>query len=159
LWAGGAIVDLCEPLIVYANTVVSRAAFGDESARGLFGGCDKRRELRKVFADFTQLLGTAPLGELVPLLGWLDAVKGTEGKIRRTFQALDGVLEKVIVDHRRRRQGRQMGRDGDDHRDFVDVLLDVNETDNEAGIRLDTIEIKAIILVRVLHCSLRAMAV
>lgn len=31
--AGGAIVDLCEPLIAYANTVVSRAAFGDESAR------------------------------------------------------------------------------------------------------------------------------
>ncbi|KAM0913595.1 hypothetical protein ACQ4PT_012033 [Festuca glaucescens] len=145
--AGGAVVDLCELLIVYANTVVSRAAFGDESARGLYGDGDRGRELRKVFADFAGLLGTAPVGELVPLLGWLDAVRGTEGKIRRTFQALDGVLEKVIGDHRRRRQGRQMvGHDGDDHSDFVDVLLDVNETDNEAGIRLDTIEIKAIIL-------------
>ncbi|KAM0894232.1 hypothetical protein ACQ4PT_024631 [Festuca glaucescens] len=143
---GGAVVDLCELLIVYANTVVSRAAFGDESARGLYDDGGKGRELRKVFADFAELLGTAPVGELVPLLGWLDAVRGTEGKIRRTFQALDGVLEKVIDDHRRRRQSRQMVHDGDDHRDFVDVLLDVNETDNEAGIRLDTIEIKAIIL-------------
>uniref|UniRef100_A0ACD5VPC8 Uncharacterized protein n=1 Tax=Avena sativa TaxID=4498 RepID=A0ACD5VPC8_AVESA len=145
--AGGAVVDLCELLIVYANMVVSRAAFGDDSARGLYGDGDKGRELRKVFADFEELLGTAPVGELVPWLGWLDAVRGTERKIRRTFEALDGVLEKVIDDHRRRRHAsRQTGDDGDDRRDFVDVLLDVNEKDKEGGIRLDTIEIKAIIL-------------
>lgn len=145
--AGGAVVDLCELLIVYANTVVSRAAFGDESARGLYGDGEKGHELRRVFADFAELLGTEPVGELLPWLGWLDAVRGTERKIRRTFEALDGVLEKVIDDHRRRRQaGRQTGDDAVDHRDFVDVLLEVNETDEEAGIRLDTIEIKAIIL-------------
>ncbi|XP_047056025.1 cytochrome P450 71A1-like [Lolium rigidum] len=145
--AGGAVVDLCEPLIAYANTVVSRAAFGDESARGLYDDGDKGRVLRKVFTDFEELLGTAPLGGLLPWLGWVDAVKGTEGKIRRTFEALDGVLEKVIDDHRRRRHaGRQTGEDSDDHRDFVDVLLEVNETDKETGIQLDTIEIKAIIL-------------
>ncbi|XBI26318.1 hypothetical protein VPH35_051064 [Triticum aestivum] len=72
---------------------------------------------------------------------------GMEGKIRRTFKALDGVLEKVIDDRRRRRQaGQQTRDDGGHHRDFVDVLLDVNETDNEAGMRLSTTEIKAIIL-------------
>ncbi|CAM0880507.1 unnamed protein product [Alopecurus aequalis] len=145
--ASGAVVDLCELLIVYANRVVSRAAFGDESARGLYGDAEKGRELRRVFADFEELLGTPPVGELVPWLGWLDAVTGTEGKIRRTFEALDGVLEKVIDDHRRRRQGGlQTGDGADDQRDFVDVLLDVNETDKDAGIRLDTMEIKAIIL-------------
>uniref|UniRef100_A0ACD5VYS8 Uncharacterized protein n=1 Tax=Avena sativa TaxID=4498 RepID=A0ACD5VYS8_AVESA len=148
--AGGAVFDLCDLLIVYANMVVSRAAFGDDSARGLYGGGDKGRALRKVFADFTGLLGTAPVGELVPWLGWLDAVRGTEGKIRRTFEALDGLLEKVIDDHRRRRQSSRQTGDGgvnvDGHRDFVDVLLDVNETDKDAGIRLDAIEIKAIIL-------------
>uniref|UniRef100_A0A453EHM4 Cytochrome P450 71A1 n=1 Tax=Aegilops tauschii subsp. strangulata TaxID=200361 RepID=A0A453EHM4_AEGTS len=116
--AGGAVVDLCELLVAYANTVVSRAAFGDDSARGLYEEGNKGRELR-----------------------------GMEGKIRRTFKALDGVLEKVIDDHRRRRQaGQQTGDDGGDHRDFVDVLLDVNETDNDAGMRLNTTEIKAIIL-------------
>uniref|UniRef100_A0A453EHP3 Cytochrome P450 71A1 n=1 Tax=Aegilops tauschii subsp. strangulata TaxID=200361 RepID=A0A453EHP3_AEGTS len=132
--AGGAVVDLCELLVAYANTVVSRAAFGDDSARGLYEEGNKGRELRKVFNDFQELLGTAPVGELLPWLGWLDAVRGMEGKIRRTFKALDGVLEKVIDDHRRRRQaGQQTGDDGGDHRDFVDVLLDVNETDNDAG--------------------------
>lgn len=87
----------------------------------------------------------------MPCLGWVDAVRGVEGRIRRTFEALDGVLEKVIDDHRRRRQPagarHKLGDDGvDDHKDFVDVLLDVNETDGEAGVRLDTTEIKAIIL-------------
>uniref|UniRef100_A0A453EHT2 Cytochrome P450 71A1 n=1 Tax=Aegilops tauschii subsp. strangulata TaxID=200361 RepID=A0A453EHT2_AEGTS len=150
--AGGAVVDLCELLVAYANTVVSRAAFGDDSARGLYEEGNKGRELRKVFNDFQELLGTAPVGELLPWLGWLDAVRGMEGKIRRTFKALDGVLEKVIDDHRRRRQaGQQTGDDGGDHRDFVDVLLDVNETDNDAGMRLNTTEIKAIILVRLYY--------
>ncbi|KAI5006096.1 hypothetical protein ZWY2020_033339, partial [Hordeum vulgare] len=145
--AGGAVVDLCELLIAYANTVVSCAAFGDNSARSLYEEGDKGRELRKVFTDFQELLGTAPFWEVVPWLGWLDAVRGVEGKIRRTFEALDGVLQKVIDDHRRRRQaGGQTGVDANDHRDFVDVLLDVNDTDKEAGMRLDTTEIKAIIL-------------
>ncbi|KAM3329491.1 hypothetical protein ACQJBY_026511 [Aegilops geniculata] len=145
--AGGAVVDLCELLVAYANTVVSRAAFGDDSARGLYEEGSKGRELRKVFNDFQELLGTAPVGELLPWLGWLDAVRGVEGKIRRTFEVLDGVLEKVIDEHRRRRQaGQHTGDDSGDHRDFVDVLLDVNDTDNEAGMRLSTTEIKAIIL-------------
>ncbi|KAL6627001.1 hypothetical protein ACP70R_030727 [Stipagrostis hirtigluma subsp. patula] len=147
----GAAVDLSELLIAYANTVVSRAAFGDECARGLYGdndgdGGDRGRQLRKVFSDFQQLLVTEPVGELLPWLGWVDTVRGLEGKIKRTFEALDGVLEKVIDDHRRRRQ-TETGDGGDaDHRDFVDVLLDVSKDDNEHGIQLETNEIKAIIL-------------
>jgi len=57
---------------------------------------------------------------------------------------LDGLLEKVIDDHRPRPRGG--GGDGD-VRDFVDVLLDVHKNDKEHGIQLETNEIKAIILV------------
>uniref|UniRef100_A0A0E0MD07 Cytochrome P450 n=1 Tax=Oryza punctata TaxID=4537 RepID=A0A0E0MD07_ORYPU len=147
---GGAAAafDLSELLVAYANAVVSRAAFGDESARSLYGGADRGRELRKVFADATELLGMMPVRELLPWLGWVDTLRGLERKARCTFEALDGVLDKVIDDHRRRRR-RERGRrmDNADHRDFVDVLLDVNETDgNEGGIQLDAIEIKAIIM-------------
>ncbi|EEC70224.1 hypothetical protein OsI_00987 [Oryza sativa Indica Group] len=150
-------VDLVEHLTAYSNTVVSRAVFGDESARGLYGDVDRGRALRKLFDDFVELLGTEPMGELLPWLGWVDAVRGLDGKVQRTFEALDSIIEKVIDDHRRRRRRREVGRQmdsdddgggGGDHRDFVDVLLDVNETDKDAGIRLGTIEIKAIILER-----------
>ncbi|OEL17653.1 Cytochrome P450 71A26 [Dichanthelium oligosanthes] len=142
----GAPFDLSELLTEYANDVVSRAAFGDESARGLFDGGDRGREqIRKVFTDFEKLIGTEPVGELLPWLGWVDAVRGLEGKIKRTFEALDGLLDKVIDDRRRR-----LPPNGDDgnahHRDFVDVLLDVHKHGKESGIQLETNEIKAIIL-------------
>ncbi|KAF0917328.1 hypothetical protein E2562_017502 [Oryza meyeriana var. granulata] len=145
--AAGGAVDLIELLMAYSNTVVSRAAFGDESSRRLYSNVERGRELKKVLTDFVELLGTEPMGELLPWLGWVDTLRGMEGKVQRTFEALDGILEKVIGDHLRRREGGRQIDDDDDHRDFVDVLLDVNETDKDAGIRLDTIEIKAIILV------------
>jgi hypothetical protein len=153
--AAADVVDLSDLLIAYSNTVLTRIAFGDESARG-GGGGDRGRELRKVFDDFARLLGTEPMGELLPWFWWVDALRGIDGKVQRTFEALDSIIEKVIDDHRRRRRRREVGRQmdsdddgggGGDHRDFVDVLLDVNETDKDAGIRLGTIEIKAIILV------------
>uniref|UniRef100_I1NLI3 Cytochrome P450 n=1 Tax=Oryza glaberrima TaxID=4538 RepID=I1NLI3_ORYGL len=148
--AAGGAVDLVEHLTAYSNTVVSRAVFGDESARGLYGDVDRGRALRKLFDDFVELLGQEPMGELLPWLGWVDAVRGLDGKVQRTFEALDSILEKVIDDHRHRRRevGRQMDDDsggggGGGHRDFVDVLLDVNETDkDDAGVHLGTIEIK-----------------
>ena len=138
---GAAVLNLSELLAEYANTVVCRAAFGDESARGLFDG--GRERIREVLTDFQKLLGTEPLGELLPWLGWVDALRGLDGKITRTFQALDALLEKVIDDHRRRPPNTDDG----DHRDFVDVLLDVHKNDKECGIQLETNEIKAIILV------------
>ena len=141
--AGGTAVDLSELLTEYANIVVSRAAFGDESARGVFDEFESGRRHRKVFTDFQKLIGTAPVGELLPWLGWVDAINGLEGKIRRTFEALDGLVEKVIDDHRRQPRGEADG----DGRDFVDVLLDVHKNDEEVGIQLETNEIKAIILV------------
>lgn len=137
---GAAVLNLSELLAEYANTVVCRAAFGDESARGLFDG--GRERIREVLTDFQKLLGTEPLGELLPGLGWVDALRGLDGKITRTFQALDALLEKVIDDHRRRPPNTDDG----DHRDFVDVLLDVHKNDKECGIQLETNEIKAIIL-------------
>jgi hypothetical protein len=59
------------------------------------------------------------------------------------------LLERVIADQRRsRRPGPGAAdNDDDDHWDVVDVLLDVNEMDNDAGLRLDMDNIKAIILV------------
>ncbi|CAD6233548.1 unnamed protein product [Miscanthus lutarioriparius] len=133
-----AAVDLSELLTAYANSVVSCAAFGDDSAWGLFDDGDSGRRQSKVFTDFQKLIGTVPVGELLPWLGWVDAITGLEGKIRQTFEALD----------------RAGGEGGGDGRDFVDVLLDFHKNDKEHGIQLETNEIKDIIFVvdRSLSC-------
>ncbi|EMS56034.1 Cytochrome P450 71A26 [Triticum urartu] len=110
-------------------------------------------DLTEVFAEFEELLGTATVGEFVPWLAWVDTLMGLDAKVARARKVMDGLLERVISDHRQRRlgRGRRLVGDGeDDHRDFVDVLLDVSEDDGEdsGGVRFDTVGIKAIILVR-----------
>ncbi|KAL5215756.1 hypothetical protein ABZP36_007157 [Zizania latifolia] len=143
----GAAVNLSNLFIIYTNAIISRATFGDRDY-GAVGDGDGGGDLRKVFGEFEELLGTIPMGEVVPWLWWVDIVTGLERKTRRTFQEMDRLLERVIADHhQRRRGGRQTGDDGEnDPRDFVDVLLDVSETDAEAGIRLDTVGIKALLM-------------
>ncbi|KAG8045774.1 hypothetical protein GUJ93_ZPchr0008g12391 [Zizania palustris] len=144
-------VNLSDLLISYANGVISRAAFGD-GGYGLDGdlGSQKTREL---FADFEELLGTVAVGEFVPWLAWVDKLMGLDAKAARTSEALDGLLERVIADHRERRwrhRGQPVVGDGEvdaDQRDFVDVLLDVSEAEDAAGgVHFDTVAIKAIIL-------------
>ena len=72
---------------------------------------------------------------------------------------MDALLERVIADHRqRRRDGR---REDDGHRDFVDVMLDVNEEAEEnaaaGGFVFDNVAIKAIVLVRTGSCYERLL--
>jgi hypothetical protein len=145
----GGAVNLTDVITSYSNAVIRRAAFGDGDY--WIDGDDGGEKLRKVLDDFEHLLGTATVGEFVPWLAWLDTLAGVNAKATRTFQALDGLLDRVIAVHRQRRLagGRPVGDDGDDdRRDFVDVLLDVNESGEEAGgVHFDEIRIKAIMLV------------
>ncbi|CAO2205063.1 unnamed protein product [Urochloa humidicola] len=136
-------LELAEHLAEYSNTVVTRAAVGDECARGLFDGGDRGRQQRKVFTDFQTLMGTEPVAELLPWMWWVDAARGMDAKVTRTFRALDAVLDKVIDNHRRR---RRRTRDAGGAEDLVDVLLDVHNHDKVIGVQLDTSEIKALIL-------------
>jgi hypothetical protein len=146
--AGGAgAVNLSDALICYSNAIISRAAFGDGDYGLDTGGGEGGEKLRRVLADFQELVLASPMREVAPWLGWVDTLTGLEAKTRRTFQTLDALLDRVIADHRSRRSGGRQVVADDDHRDFVDVLLDVNEMDNEAGLRLDTDSIKAIIMV------------
>ncbi|TVU29578.1 hypothetical protein EJB05_21152, partial [Eragrostis curvula] len=141
--AARGVVNLSHMLICYSNAIVSRATFGNGNYRldGDVGG----EKLRHVLADLLELLAVPPVQEIAPWLWWVDRLTGRERRTRRTFEALDGLLERVIADHRRRRSGGRSVGDDHDHRDFVDVLLDVEETD-KAGFKLETDNIKALIL-------------
>ncbi|CAO2205066.1 unnamed protein product [Urochloa humidicola] len=145
---GGVGVNLGDALISYTSSVLLHAAFGDDdSSYGLDGG----RKLRDVFADFQELVGSGTLGELVPWLAWVDTLRGVHAKAARTFEALDGLLERAIADRRQRRSGggrRETDGGGDGTpRNYVDVLLDVSEAEEEAGgTRIDTVAIKGILM-------------
>uniref|UniRef100_A0ACD5VEJ0 Uncharacterized protein n=1 Tax=Avena sativa TaxID=4498 RepID=A0ACD5VEJ0_AVESA len=139
------VVNLTHELICYTNAIISRATFGDSNGEhGIGDG------LSEVFADFEELLGTVTVGQFVPWLAWVDTLMGLDAKAARTSKVMDEMLERVIADHRRRRLlrgGGPVGDGEDDHRDFVDVLLDVSEAgDDTGGVEFDTIAIKAIVL-------------
>uniref|UniRef100_A0ACD5VPU3 Uncharacterized protein n=1 Tax=Avena sativa TaxID=4498 RepID=A0ACD5VPU3_AVESA len=139
------VVNLTHELICYTNAIISRATFGDNGGHGIGDG------LSEVFADFEELLGTVSVGQFVPWLAWVDTLMGLDAKAARTSKVMDEMLERVIADHRQRRLlrggGRPVGDGEDDHRDFVDVLLDVSEAGDDAGgVEFDTVAIKAIVL-------------
>jgi len=151
-----AAVNLSHLLVVYSSVVLLRAAFGnDDSSHGLDG---EGKVLRKLLVDVEELLGLGTLGEVVPWLAWVDSMMGVHAKATRTFDALDGFLERGIADHHaRRRGGRREGEGGDgnddNRRSFVSVLLDAKEEEEAGGILFDTVAVKAIILVRVYSLS------
>ncbi|CAO2199685.1 unnamed protein product [Urochloa humidicola] len=138
-------VNLSDILVCYSKVVISRAEFGDGDY-----GVDGDEGGREAEASAGRLPGAPP--------GGADAGDGAVAWVGRHVEraggqdeALDGLLERVIADHRSWRLGgrRHVPADGEvavDHRDFVDVLLDVNEMDEDAGLRLDTVNIKAIIM-------------
>ncbi|KAJ8615497.1 hypothetical protein MRB53_034869 [Persea americana] len=68
---------------------------------------------------------------------WLD------GRSKRASRAMDAFLERVIKEHQERKE--MDGRDGDDQRDFVDMLLHLREV-SERGVELERDSIKAMIL-------------
>ncbi|CAO2205070.1 unnamed protein product [Urochloa humidicola] len=146
---GGGAVNVTALIISYTNGVISRAAFGDRRSYLELDGGEK---LTKLFADFEELLGTVTMGDFVPWLAWVDTLMGLDARAARTSKQMDALLERVIADHRRRRRYRRLREDDDGHhRDFVDVMLDVNEEaekDDDAGGRVvfDDVAIKAIVL-------------
>ena len=142
-------VNLAALLISYTHGIISRAAFGHDGSSGNYGV----EKLTKLFADLEELLGTITVGEFVPWLAWVDTLMGLDAKVTRTYEEMGALLDRVIEDHRQRRRAGGYRKD-DDHRDFVDVLLDVNEaaeaedTGAGRGVMFDNGSIKAIIRVR-----------
>ena len=146
-----AAVNLSHLLVAYSSVVLLRAAFGNDS--GGYGLVGEGKILRKLLVDYVELLGWGALGEVVPWLAWVDSLRGVHAKATRTFDALDGLLERGIAEHRKRRRGGRREGDGSDddddsRRSFVSVLLDVKEEEETGEILFDTVTVKAIILVR-----------
>jgi len=147
-------VNLSQLLVAYSSVVLLRAAFGNDS--GGYGLVGEGEILRKLLVDYVELLGWGALGEVVPWLAWVDSLRGVHAKATRTFDALDGLLERGIAEHRKRRRGGRRregdGSDDDDdddsRRSFVSVLLDVKEEEETGEILFDMVAVKAIILVR-----------
>ncbi|WCJ36167.1 cytochrome P450 family 71 subfamily A polypeptide 25 [Euphorbia peplus] len=124
-------VNLSQELATLTSDVVCRVALGRKHM-ATEGG----RNFKDLLGDFVELLGFN-IGNYIPWLSWLNHVNGLNRKADRVFKEIDGFLDKVVEEHK--------DQNGENHRDFVDVLLWIQKQDT-AGFTIDLISIKALIL-------------
>uniref|UniRef100_A0ACD5T8K4 Uncharacterized protein n=1 Tax=Avena sativa TaxID=4498 RepID=A0ACD5T8K4_AVESA len=126
-------VDVTELIVSLTNTVISRAAFGNK-----LDGMEPRTVL-DMMKEVGDLLGTIAVSDVFPRLRWVDWATGLDARVKRTADKLDGILERTLADHERRRN------DGEP-RDLLDDLLTILKQDGDQGFKLDRIDVKALIL-------------
>ncbi|CAH2064888.1 unnamed protein product [Thlaspi arvense] len=121
-------VNLSEILASLTNDVVSRVALGKK-----YGG---ETDFKELLERFIRLLGVFSVGTYVPLLAWIDWIRGLDAEVEKTKNEFDEFLERVVQDHV----------DGyGDRNDFVDILLAI-QRNKSVGFEIDRLSIKAIIL-------------
>ncbi|XP_078174665.1 cytochrome P450 71A1-like isoform X2 [Carex rostrata] len=139
----GSVVNLSRMLVKLTNDIICRATLGRKLSDD---GSDKAHGL---LMQFSAHLGTILMEENVPCLRWLDWLRGTKKRMRKTAEGLDSCLENAIDEHLKAKRddlGDGKCKDPIEVSDLVDVLLNIQENDKEIGISLSRNNIKAIIL-------------
>ena len=137
------VVNLSEMFVMLTNDVVCRIALGRKygiTCRAGEGG----KTFNEILLEFVELLGTLSIVDFVPWLSWVSRINGLEAKLDNVAKQFDDFLERVIQEHV---DSGHAHVENDDHKDFVDVLLEIQKG-NLLGFPLDMVSIKALILVR-----------
>ncbi|XP_052114240.1 cytochrome P450 71A1 [Arachis duranensis] len=81
---------------------------------------------RKSIAEVVRKIQFSKLGvgDLFPSLDWVDVLTGFMSRIKIIYAELDAFLEEVIEEHKRKKKNCD-----DNNKDFVDVLLQLQERD------------------------------
>ncbi|KAK9123633.1 hypothetical protein Sjap_013235 [Stephania japonica] len=136
----GASVNLSAMSHILTVHIIFRCAFGRKFSNvdGQNGFADLPKELMSGLLSFS-------FTDSIPTLGWLDIVTGLITRLKKTARKLDSFLEQVIEEHII--QSSSSSNDLDKAKDFVDVLLQIQEhEDNKINTKLTRDKIKALIL-------------
>lgn len=132
----GSLINLSEIFMTLTHDVVCRAALGRKHDEGESGA-----KFSRLLSEFVELLGDFFVGDYIPWLAWVSKFNGLEAKLDKVAKGLDEFLEGVVEEH----MAQQKSGDGEEHNDFVDVLVWIHKG-NLAGIEIDRTSIKAVIL-------------
>ncbi|CAN1167139.1 Desmethyl-deoxy-podophyllotoxin synthase [Linum perenne] len=136
----GKLADVSSMVAKVSRSVTSRAEFG------------KVPELSDAFMmvidNMSEAFSGFRISDMYPSLGWLPVLTGFKGKLEKMHKASDSILGQIIDDHESKRRTRRVNKDGDDDgekEDLVDVLLNLQESQN-LGIPVTMDVIKAVVL-------------
>ncbi|KAF9592798.1 hypothetical protein IFM89_017368 [Coptis chinensis] len=106
----------------------------------LFGFKDDKFNLKSSMQEVMMLAGAFNIADFIPYLGALD-LQGLSRRMKDLSKIIDGFLEKIIDEHVRDAKTLQ-----GQHRDFIDVMLSLMESNETHQEHLDRDNIKAIML-------------
>ena len=135
-------MDLSGMFMRLTNDVICRVAFGRK-----YSGDERGKKFRRLLGEFVELLGGFNVGDYIPWLAWVEYVNGWSAKVERVAKEFDEFLDGVVEEHLDGGSGSIAK--GDNEKDFVDVLLEI-QRDGTLGFSMDRDSIKALILVRIL---------
>eukprot|EP00262_Sarcandra_glabra_P012901 TRINITY_DN342_c0_g1_i2.p1 TRINITY_DN342_c0_g1~~TRINITY_DN342_c0_g1_i2.p1 ORF type:complete len:518 (+),score=49.48 TRINITY_DN342_c0_g1_i2:168-1721(+) len=128
-------VNLTKMFGLFASDVLCRIALGRVFSEG---GDYDRHGFHKMLEEVQVLLGGFNLGDLFPSIEWVNKITGLERRLKNVFQRFDCFLDEVIKEH------LDPKREQEDHKDLVDVLLDIKNSDLDMPLTMDSI--KAVLL-------------
>ncbi|KAL6319684.1 hypothetical protein AAG906_026746 [Vitis piasezkii] len=131
-------MDLSGMFMRLTNDVICRVAFGRK-----YSGDERGKKFRRLLGEFVELLGGFNVGDYIPWLAWVEHVNGWSAKVERVAKEFDEFLDGVVEEHLDGGTGSIAK--GDNEKDFVDVLLEI-QRDGTLGFSMDRDSIKALIL-------------
>ncbi|XP_062026620.1 cytochrome P450 71AP13 [Rosa rugosa] len=128
--------NLSKLLGLYANDILCRVAFGRDFSGG---GEYDHHGFQKMLEEYQELLGGFSIGDFFPSMEFLHTLTGMKSRLQETFGRFDKLFDQMITEHQNPKREKQ------EHKDLVDVLLDIQKKDS-ADMPLTMDNVKAIIL-------------
>ncbi|PKI46440.1 hypothetical protein CRG98_033138, partial [Punica granatum] len=134
-------VNLTKILGLYANDVLCRVAFG----RDFSGGGDyDSLGFQDMLQEYQELVGGFSIGDFFPSLEeFIHRFTGMTRRLQDTSRRFDELFDRILSEHSNRVFD---GSRKDDHKDLVDVLLEIQKEGSLAETPLTMDNVKAIIM-------------
>ncbi|XVF08812.1 hypothetical protein REPUB_Repub07fG0035600 [Reevesia pubescens] len=136
-------INLSELFATLTNNVICRVALGRKYSEGEDGN-----KFKKLLSEFVELLGGLNIGDYIPSLAFVSHVNGFNARAEKVAKKFDAFLDGVVEEHMDRHKkepNNYTGLRGEDQKDFVDVLLEI-QRENKVGFPIERVCIKALIL-------------
>ncbi|XP_007020554.2 PREDICTED: cytochrome P450 71D10 [Theobroma cacao] len=131
-------VNLSEKIYSLTYGITARAAFGKKSG--------DEEEFIRIAIEVSKLAGGFCLADMYPSNEMLKLISGIRLKLEKLHKASDRILEKIIDQHKERRNGMANTKTGNkkDEEDLVDILLKLQQQ-GDLDFPLSKDNIKAVI--------------
>lgn len=138
----GQLLNLCTTNAL-GRVILGYRVFGDGSGKN----DPKADEFKSMVVEAMVVGGAFNLGDFVPALDWLD-LQGLVARMKKVHKRLDAFLTRIIDEH-----NVNVGEGGQNN--LLSTLLSLKEDGDGEGEdgKLTNIEIKALLLVRILSLS------